>query len=406
MIGPAIPEALLKKKQNQDEIDIALSDDDDDEQDQAVQQQSTNTNEESIGPQIPQHLLERKKANETSISGQDVVEKEQVVAAGPQIPPHLLQQKRSKTVNATDEIAISDTEEQEQAAGPQIPQHILDKKRAAAPVEEEEEEEDPDVFAPALPPDLLEQRQKQPPPEPQEKQHPGGRRRRPVGPSFPPTGPMPTSSTDQDDFIVGPALPKNYNPEEEAKYSAIQAIEERARLAREAMEQKEAGKNKVERPEWMLVPPEVDYLKKAGSGKSRQFTNKTMAPEDLDSSGWTETPAEKQRRLEEQRLGKRKADADQDNAGPSPLDIERHRNVQQYNMQTRPLTLLEMHQQKKKKDRKTNGLTAEEDVTKRAFDREKDLVGHKRISKKDKDEFLRKSTELGSKFGYGKSSFL
>lgn len=238
MIGPAIPEALLKKKQNQDEIDIALSDDDDDEQDQAVQQQSTNTNEESIGPQIPQHLLERKKANETSISGQDVVEKEQVVAAGPQIPPHLLQQKRSKTVNATDEIAISDTEEQEQAAGPQIPQHILDKKRAAAPVEEEEEEEeDPDVFAPALPPDLLEQRQKQPPPEPQEKQHPGGRRRRPVGPSFPPTGPMPTSSTDQDDFIVGPALPKNYNPEEEAKYSAIQAIEERARLAREAMEQ-------------------------------------------------------------------------------------------------------------------------------------------------------------------------
>lgn len=87
----------------------------------------------------------------------------------------------------------------------------------------------------------------------------------------------------------------------------------------------------MERPEWMLVPPEVDYLKKAGSGKSRQFTNKTMAPEDLDSSGWTETPAEKQRRLEEQRLGKRKADADQD-TGPSQLDIERHRNVQQYNV--------------------------------------------------------------------------
>lgn len=75
-------------------------------------------------------------------------------------------------------------------------------------------------------------------------------------------------------------------------------------------------------------------------------------------------------------------------------------------MQTRPLTLLELHQQKKKKERKQNGLSAEEDVTKRAFDREKDLVGHKKISKKDKDEFLRKSTELGSKFGYGKNSFL
>jgi hypothetical protein len=80
----------------------------------------------------------------------------------------------------------------------------------------------------------------------------------------------------------------------------------------------------------MLVPPEVDYLKKAGSGKSRQFTNKTMAPEDLDSTGWTETPAEKQRRLEEQRLGKRKATAE--DTGPSQIDLERHRNVQRYNV--------------------------------------------------------------------------
>lgn len=94
--------------------------------------------------------------------------------------------------------------------------------------------------------------------------------------------------------------------------------------------QKEADKNKVERPEWMLVPPEVDYLKKAGSGKSRQFTSKTIAPEDLDSSGWTETPADKQRRLEEQRLGKRKAT--EEDFGPSQLDIEKHRNVQQYNV--------------------------------------------------------------------------
>lgn len=257
MIGPAIPEALLKKKQNQDEIDIALSDD---EQDQVEQQQvagpqippnllqeknrqSTSTNEESIGPQIPQHLLEQKKStrniDEIAISDQDQDEEEQV--AGPQIPQHLLQQKRSTTVNA-DEIFIPDMEEEEeQTAGPQIPQHILDKKKAASTLENygDDEEEDPDVFAPALPPDLLKQRQKQQSPlqQEQEKQPSGGRRRRPVGPSFPPTGPMPMPSTDDDDFVVGPALPKNYNPEEEAKYSAIQAIEERARLAKEAMEQ-------------------------------------------------------------------------------------------------------------------------------------------------------------------------
>jgi hypothetical protein len=71
-------------------------------------------------------------------------------------------------------------------------------------------------------------------------------------------------------------------------------------------------------------------------------------------------------------------------------------------MQTRPLTLLEMHQQKKKK----KGITAEEDVTKRAFDREKDLLGHKRLDHKQKKEMFQKSSELGQKFGYGGSSFL
>ncbi|KAI8641755.1 hypothetical protein BD408DRAFT_367666 [Parasitella parasitica] len=380
MIGPTIPEAVLKKPQKEAEVTTFHSDDEEEE------------HMPTAGPQIPAHLLEKKRQSNSEEVDSEAIGPQMPLSLGPQIPQHIFEQKKSTSTINTDEIAISDDEDIE--AGPQIPQHIVDQKKST-------EEEDPNDFAPALPPDLLEQRQKQ---QQQPNQRPAvGRRRRPVGPSLP-SGPIP-SSTDDDDFLVGPALPKDYNVEEEAKYSAIQAIEERARSTKEAMEQKEADKNKVERPAWMLVPPEVDYLKNASSGKSRQFTNKTMAPEDLDSSGWTETPAEKQRRLEEQRLGKRKAPIE-DTGGPSELDIERHRNVQQYNMQTRPLTLLEMHQQKKKKDRRQNGLSAEEDVTKRAFDREKDLVSYKKINKKDKDEFLRKSAELGSKFGYGKSSFL
>lgn len=71
-------------------------------------------------------------------------------------------------------------------------------------------------------------------------------------------------------------------------------------------------------------------------------------------------------------------------------------------MQTRPLTLLEMHQQKKKKNKDYTV----EDVTKRAFDREKDLLGGKKMDRKTKKEMLRQSAQLGEKFGYGKSSFL
>jgi hypothetical protein len=80
----------------------------------------------------------------------------------------------------------------------------------------------------------------------------------------------------------------------------------------------------------MLVPPEVDYLKKANSSRSRQFTNKTMTKEQLDNTEWTETPAEKQRRLEEQRSGKRKAQ--EETVNYSALDMEKKRNVEQYNV--------------------------------------------------------------------------
>lgn len=419
MIGPTIPEALLKKKAaNEDEIMISMSDEEDAEalgpQIPASVLEKKRQNDQDIGPQmpsaqsvagpqIPQHILEQKakankNADEISISFEE--EEEDILGpqiptpatAGPQIPAHILQQRSSKNSN---EIVVSEDEEEEKdnSIGPQIPQHILNKKSiAATPIVEEEEEVDPNAFAPELPPDLIEQQRKQQP------QPTTGRRRRPVGPSFP-TGPMPPQQ-DDDDYMVGPALPSNYNPDEVAKYSAIHAIEERARQTQEAMEKKNDNTGKVERPEWMLVPPEVDYLKKANSSKSRQFTNKTMSKEELDSSEWTMTPAQKQQRLEEQRSGKRKTMEEE--VDFSQLDRERIRNVQEYNMQTRPLTLLEMHQQKKKKNKDYTV----EDVTKRAFDREKDLLGGKKMDRKTKKEMLRQSAQLGDKFGYGKSSFL
>lgn len=215
MIGPAIPEALLKKKQNEAEITISFSDDEGEDL------------QPTAGPQIPTHLLEKKKQNSNDTE-----------SIGLQIPRHILQQKAPTSNANSDEIAILDEgDEDDEVAGPQIPQHILGQKKASLPSKEVEEVENPIDFLPALPPDLLEQRQNQKQPSlPQKQQQQiGGRRRRPVGPSFP-TGPMPPSN-DEDEFIVGPALPKNYNPEEEAKYSAIQAIEERARSTKEAMEQ-------------------------------------------------------------------------------------------------------------------------------------------------------------------------
>lgn len=236
MIGPSIPSHLSKK--NEAEIEISLSDEE--EQDFGPQipsniTQKKNANEiditeedQSIGPQIPSHLMQKKKNQANSISDngdhanigpqipKHLLEKkntndnQNASNIGPQIPQHLLQKNSNK-----DEIQISDDEDMNDI-GPQIPQ---------------QEEENPDDFAPALPPDLLEQRQKQQQ-EPQQQPQPTGRRRRPVGPTFP-VGPIPTAD---DDVVVGPSLPSDYNPEVDAKSSAIQAIEERARQAKEAIE--------------------------------------------------------------------------------------------------------------------------------------------------------------------------
>lgn len=339
MIGPAIPVALLKKKQaNDNEIVISFSDDEEEEinvvgpqiPSHLLQQNSVGPQIPSsvnIGHQVPAHLLEKKQLNSDEIVMSDEEEKstpqvgpfipqhllkkkKKQESVGPQIPDHILQQKRKNT----EDIDISDSN----MTGPQIPAHLSNKVELVEVVDEV----NPDDFAPALPPDLLQQRQQK------TITQPTGRRRRPVGPTFP-SGPMPPT-LEEEDYIVGPALPKNYNPEEEAKYSAIQAIEERAREAREAMEKKEANKDKVERPDWMLVPPEVDYLKKANSSKSRQFTNKTMTKEQLDSTDWTSTPAQKQQRLEDIRSGKRQRTEEEINF--SQVDMERIRNIQEYNV--------------------------------------------------------------------------
>ncbi|KAI8384076.1 hypothetical protein BD560DRAFT_420546 [Blakeslea trispora] len=369
MIGPAIPEELLKgKRQNQAEIDIALSDDDSDAFGPQLPSQNV-----AVGPTIPTDILaQRRQQEEDSVIG-----------------PHFPDREKQQKVN-TDEIAISDDEDA--VAGPVIPPHILEKMNKQV---EPEEEVNADDFAPALPPDLLVERQQQ-----QVESH-GKRRRRPAGPSFP-MGPIPSAD---DDDIVGPSLPQNYNPEEESKYSAIQAIEERAKQTREALENKDKKDTKIERPEWMLAPPEVDYLKAAHSGKSRQFSNRNMTEEERDNTSWIETPAEKERRLhEEQKSGGKRKAHDQQSA-MSREEMQVRQNVHEYNMQTRPMSLLEMHQQGRKK--RTKQITDEEDVSKRPFDREKDLLsGGRKLDRKQKKEIFKNSSELGSKFGYGKSSFL
>ncbi|KAG1294754.1 hypothetical protein G6F66_004927 [Rhizopus arrhizus] len=373
MIGAEIPKELLKERNN--DAEIVMSDEEEQEND--------------IGPQIPQHIFQQKQRQQ--------IEEDDNEVAGPQIPQYILEQKRQKTQENNNEsvgpqmpehiLRQKKQQNEDTTVSPQIPQHILQQKIQSNPEEIaiEREESNDDDYTPALPPDLIEQRRNQ--------QKQPGRRRAPIGPSLP--SDFMLQQPDEDDTI-GPALPKDYNPELDAKSSAIYAIEERARQSREAIEKKKDEGTKVERPEWMLAPPEVDYLKSANSSRSRQFSNKPIG--DIDSSSWTETPADKERKLHEGRSGKRKAE---ESVSYSAIDTEKKRAIEEYNMHARPMSLLEMHQQKKKKSKEPT-----EDVTKRPFDREKDLLAPRRMNSKQKKEMLKQSNQFGDRFGYGRSSFL
>lgn len=57
-----------------------------------------------------------------------------------------------------------------------------------------------------------------------------------------------------------------------------------------------------------------------------------MTEAERDNTEWTLTPAQKQQRLEDQRLGKRKAAAATEEPAYSQLEMERRRNVYEYNV--------------------------------------------------------------------------
>ncbi|ORZ34028.1 hypothetical protein BCR44DRAFT_362756 [Catenaria anguillulae PL171] len=226
------------------------------------------------------------------------------------------------------------------------------------------------------------------------------------------------SDSDSDDDLVGPRPPspsqlaRMRDPEylaqlqrEEALTRIAQAEEARAESERQAAELAAAG---PQRGEWMLVPPSAKGpvgLPVDGSRmKSRTF-NSRQADLELDR-GWTETPAEKADRLAKgetiAKPNKRKHDE------PKPMS-QRDRQladaVQQYNAANRGESLTESYTRDDsgaKKRRKE----AADDPRARGFDRDRDVLGTKTISAKDRAKMVQEAKTLDSKFSHGSSAYL
>ncbi|MCJ1249042.1 hypothetical protein MMC30_006264 [Trapelia coarctata] len=235
-----------------------------------------------------------------------------------------------------------------------------------------------------------------------------GAQKRPriIGPSLPPSAldELPTSKANPDsesdsDDDFGPAPPPaagQYNAEAEVMRSEAAAVEEQAR---------EAAK-KPKREEWMLVPPKQDDWSSRVDPtklKNRKFNTGKGAKGPAqkggaDSTLWTETPEEKRKRLEDEVMGVKKP-AHLDQASPASARSsaeakETEKRIREYNKRHRNSSLYAEHKKATPKEE-------EDDPSKRAFDKEKDIRGGMKIDHAKKKELLSRAADFGSRFAKG-----
>ncbi|THV86878.1 hypothetical protein D6D29_01163 [Aureobasidium pullulans] len=329
-------------------------------------------------------------------------------AAGPELPPHLLaKRKRQQEEEQKDQPATSSGANQEspqdkrqRVAGPELPQSAS--PAPASPTL-------PQSAGPTLPPSK---------PEPQVVQPVTGPVRPVAGPAPPPaplderpTAP-PDSDSDSDDDDFGPALPSatDLNPSTNDYGPSIP--------------QPEAAPARAQRDEWMTLPPQQDDLaarmdpskiraRGFNTGKNARGGNTTPAGGNI-AAAWTETPEQKLKRLQDEAMGVKPASAGHVDAKEAARNKEREAEARRIREQTVSLSkcatpgprtnvllqkqtggpsLMDQHKE-------TNPENKEDDLTKRAFDREKDIGGSS-LGLVDKKDLLNKASNFGSKFAGG-----
>lgn len=286
--------------------------------------------------------------------------------------------------------------------GPELPPHLAKRKR-------EQEAQEPQTS-----------RFPSPPSPPTRSSSDSPKRRRVLGPSLPPAPlselpPSAPSHSDSDsDSDFGPSLP-THTP------SAAESLRQQTLL--EEQEAAAAFAEKPKREEWMLLPPTssdwssriIDPTKirnrKFNTGKGAKAplaNNKAGGGGGDNRSIWTETPEQKLKRLEDEVMGIKPPAAQLENISSSNRDeraeleaAETSRRIAEYNAKNRSTSLYAEHA---KSSRSKSGVAKEkeDDPSKRAFDKEKDIRGGIKLGHAQKRELLNRAADFGSRFARGK----
>ncbi|KAI2471373.1 hypothetical protein F4781DRAFT_387449 [Annulohypoxylon bovei var. microspora] len=373
----------------------------------------------SIGPQLPPHLSKRKRTpddespdsptaklqatdrnrNEVNLNSDDES------SYGPPLPPSLTKGPIGPSLppSNTDEVELDDSDDD--AIGPSAPPPPSTARPKSKPsvgptlppanrdeIPLEDANSSDDSAGPAPPPP-----------------------KRVLGPAAPPAPlssrpPADPASDSDSDSDYGPALPTS------TSHQARQTAALAAASARAGSES-----SKPQRDDWMLAPPTSTGYR-AGDPtqlKSRKFQSGPRTNTSTDKGGggeiasiWTETPEQKRRRLEDAVLGRdpgasqahtqtRSAAHSTLGVGKEDLDPEQAARIRGFTEATRGRSLYEEHQASRK-GRELAPDEEEDDPSKRAFDREKDVRSGSRINTAQRRELMSRAADFGGRFAKGK----
>ncbi|KAI0380228.1 hypothetical protein F5Y04DRAFT_257750 [Hypomontagnella monticulosa] len=353
-----------KASTNQDEIDLSS---DEDDYGPSVPKPKATT---SIGPTLPPSNADEIKLDESDDDG-----------IGPSAPPPPASTRPSIGPSTNqDEIPLEEDDDgsSDGDVGPAPPPTSGPTPAAAAAKR---------VLGPA------------PPPAPLSERPPGSPNSNP-------------DSSDSDDDDYGPALPTSTS--HQARATQARARETAERAAAEA-----AG---PQRDDWMLAPPSAGSAYRAPDPtklKNRRFasgprsgaTSSNTGGGDEVSSIWTETPEQKRQRLENAVLGREGSSTTQKTSsrnpstnagvGKTPEDAAQQERIRNFTEATRGKSLYEEHQASRK-GRTLKEEEEEDDPSKRAFDREKDMKLGGRIGTAQRRELLNRAADFGGRFEKGK----
>lgn len=294
---------------------------------------------------------------------------------GPSLPPHLLKQRE----------VDSDSESSDDGYGPQLPSVPCRGPSApsaghSAPsaASRDSSSDSEDSYGPALPPQF---RQKSD----------GGVEK--GGVAIIDTQKV-ESDSDSDGDVIGPTMAEKTG--QLSKEDVAREFEIRSRKMKDKLEGKDV--KEVQRESWMLELPE-EKANSFGLGP-RQFSRKGLPEKGKDRSMWTDSPAEKERKLRE--------GVEEEEVTEAPVvnfrDIEMEKVSKELKQKRGSDSLMDMHEkklQKKKKEDIANGEVAE----RRPFDRDIDLQAN-RFDDAVKKNMLKSAAKINDRFSQGNQKYL